>query len=83
MPRVLRYLLYIAVAMIVVWSPRGLAQQGAKDGEWRAYAGEAGSSRYSPVDQIACKYDAFCKPGYVMVCRLFDCFCARCSKLYR
>jgi hypothetical protein len=38
---------------------------------------------YSPVDQIACKYDAFCKPGYVMVCRLFDCFCARCSRLYR
>jgi hypothetical protein len=26
---------------------------------------------YSPVGQIA------------MVCRLFDCWCARCSKLYR
>ncbi|HSB59126.1 MAG TPA: hypothetical protein VLD66_05935 [Methyloceanibacter sp.] len=38
---------------------------------------------YSPVGQIACRYDAFCKPGYVMVCRLFDCWCARCSKLYR
>lgn len=58
---------------------------------WKADATVVGTSAdfaraakaYSPVDRIACKYDAFCKPGYVMVCRLFDCFCARCSRLYR
>jgi quinoprotein glucose dehydrogenase len=28
------------------------AQGGAKNGEWRAYAGEPGSTKYSPLDQI-------------------------------
>jgi quinoprotein glucose dehydrogenase len=28
------------------------AQSGAKNGEWRAYAGEPGSTKYSPLDQI-------------------------------
>jgi quinoprotein glucose dehydrogenase len=29
-----------------------LAQQGAADGEWRYWGGDAGSTRYAPVDQI-------------------------------
>lgn len=29
-----------------------LAQQGATDGQWRAYGGDAGSTRYSSLDQI-------------------------------
>src|SRR5689334_4727632 len=29
-----------------------IAQYGAKNGEWRYYAGDAGSTRYSPLDQI-------------------------------
>jgi quinoprotein glucose dehydrogenase len=29
-----------------------MAQQGARGGEWRSYAGEAGSTRYAPLDQI-------------------------------
>ena len=29
-----------------------LAQSGAKNGEWRAYGGDEGSTRYSPLDQI-------------------------------
>jgi len=29
-----------------------LAQQGAKEGQWRAYASETGSTGYSPLDQI-------------------------------
>ena len=29
-----------------------LAQQGAKDGQWRAYAAETGSTGYSPLDLI-------------------------------
>src|ERR1044072_7368315 len=28
------------------------AQYGAKSGEWRAYAGEPGSTKYSALDQI-------------------------------
>jgi len=28
------------------------AQYGTKNGEWRAYAGEPGSTKYSPLDQI-------------------------------
>ena len=28
------------------------AQQGARDGEWRSYAGEVGGTKYSPLDQI-------------------------------
>src|SRR5215468_11809048 len=29
-----------------------IAQFGAKNGEWRSYGGELGSTRYSPLDQI-------------------------------
>jgi len=57
---------------------------------WKADATMVGTldfaraaKNYSPVDQVACRYDAFCRPGYVMVCRLFDCWCARCARLYR
>jgi hypothetical protein len=32
---------------------------------------------------VACRFDAFCRPGYTMVCRLFNCWCARCGRLYR
>src|SRR5499427_8714537 len=28
------------------------AQYGAKNGEWRFYGGDAGSTKYSPLDQI-------------------------------
>ena len=30
----------------------GYAQQGAPDGEWPTYGGDAGSTKYSPLDQI-------------------------------
>src|SRR5438046_542434 len=29
-----------------------IGQSGAKNGEWRSYAGDTGSTRYSPLDQI-------------------------------
>jgi len=29
-----------------------IAQRGAKDGEWRTYGGDLGSTRYAPLDQI-------------------------------
>ena len=41
------------VACLVLASTLPLAAQGgAKNGEWRAYAGEPGSTKYSPLDQI-------------------------------
>jgi hypothetical protein len=57
---------------------------------WKGEATEVGTAdfaraakAYSPVNEVACKFDAFCKPGYTMVCRVFDCWCARCKYLYR
>ena len=41
----------IATVLWVVANPAG-AQEGAVDGEWRAYAGDLGSTKYSPLEQI-------------------------------
>ena len=30
-----------------------IAQQGAKNGEWRTYGGDLGNTHYSPLDQIS------------------------------
>jgi quinoprotein glucose dehydrogenase len=47
---------WIAVAASVTGFVAGslpiLAQSGAKNGEWRTYGGDLGSTRYSPLDQI-------------------------------
>src|SRR6478672_12787226 len=43
----------LAMAPILIWTASpGNAQQGAKNGEWRFYGGDAGSTKYSPLDQI-------------------------------
>ena len=43
----------IAVLVLLALSSRSaLAQNGAADGEWHHYGGDAGSTRYSPLDQI-------------------------------
>ena len=42
----------LAVMLTHGVAPPLLAQQGASDGEWRVYAGDAGSTKYSPLDQI-------------------------------
>ena len=52
MSRLLRCLVYALLTALVVSASPGMAQQGARGGEWRSYAGEAGSSRYAPHDQI-------------------------------
>src|SRR4029079_7530769 len=39
-------------SLLIVSAPPLAAQGGAKNGEWRAYAGEPGSTKYSPLDQI-------------------------------
>ena len=41
-----------SLVLVVGLSVSLAAQQGAADGEWRSYAGDAGSTKYSPLDQI-------------------------------
>jgi quinoprotein glucose dehydrogenase len=41
----------VAVGLLIC-NPPAAGQHGAKNGEWRAYAGEPGSTKYSPLDQI-------------------------------
>jgi len=51
----LRWFQYLVCSLLIalaVWSSTGNAQTGAKNGEWRSYAGDSGSSRYAPADQI-------------------------------
>src|SRR5262245_21175185 len=42
----------IVGVIVTLTCVHGIAQYGAKNGEWRAYAGEPGSTKYSPLDQI-------------------------------
>ena len=37
---------------ILAFGHSGFAQQGAPNGEWPAYGGDLGHSKYSPLDQI-------------------------------
>ncbi len=49
----IRRLIFLALLIAVVsWPYTGRGQTGAKNGEWRAYAAEEASTKYSPVDQI-------------------------------
>lgn len=46
-------LLLVALAILLCPDvPRAAAQQGATNGEWRFYGGDAGTTKYSPLDQI-------------------------------
>jgi quinoprotein glucose dehydrogenase len=47
-----RALFPLQLLLLVVLSFPAAAQQGATDGEWRSYGGDAGHSKYSPLDQI-------------------------------
>ena len=40
------------LAIVVLATAAGMAQQGAAGGEWRRYSGDAGSTKYAPLDQI-------------------------------
>src|SRR5438132_1940452 len=43
----------LSLAAVALWLTRPTSgQTGAKNGEWRYYGGDAGSTRYSPLDQI-------------------------------
>src|SRR5262249_26011429 len=41
----------VAAAMVATIAPLA-GQSGAKNGEWRSYAADTGSTRYSPLAQI-------------------------------
>ena len=38
--------------LLLMQAPAGEAQQGARNGEWRYYGGDAGTTKYSALDQI-------------------------------
>ena len=50
----MRRRIYVAgLAALLLGSAMGCSQQdAASDVEWRAYAGDRGSSKYAPLDQI-------------------------------
>ncbi len=48
--RILALLIY-GISFLALTEPTK-AQNGAQDGEWRAYGGDKGSTKYSPLDQI-------------------------------
>jgi len=41
-----------AVGAALLYTCTALAQHGAVGGEWREYSGDAGATKYSPLDQI-------------------------------
>src|SRR5947209_18883675 len=41
-----------SAAVLVLSAMLAAAQTGAKNGEWRTYGGDLGSTRYSPLDLI-------------------------------
>ena len=53
MTRLLRHLCcWLALVGFGAWTSPLVAQHGAANGEWRSYAGDAGSTKYSDLDQI-------------------------------
>lgn len=49
----IRRLIFLALIIAAVsWPYAGRGQTGAKSGEWRAYAADEASTKYSPLDQI-------------------------------
>lgn len=47
--------LFVLASLLVTFTASLLAQQGATNGEWRYYGGDAGNTKYSPLDQIDAK----------------------------
>jgi quinoprotein glucose dehydrogenase len=46
------YWIALLAPLVLIEAPRADAQQGAKNGEWRYYGGDAGTTKYSSLDQI-------------------------------
>ncbi|MYK86869.1 MAG: hypothetical protein F4018_00095, partial [Acidobacteria bacterium] len=53
-PRMNRWIrrMPVVVAVLLGTSAAAPAQQGARDGEWRYYGADSGSTKYSALDQI-------------------------------
>ncbi len=45
-------MLRLTVISLMFIAPGAVAQQGAADGEWGSFAGDLGSTKDSPLDQI-------------------------------
>lgn len=43
---------WIFLGVALAWAPLALAQQGASDGDWQHYGGDAAHTKYSPLAQI-------------------------------
>jgi quinoprotein glucose dehydrogenase len=52
MDRVVRSHVALTVCAVTLATITASGQSGARNGEWRTYAGDLGSTRYSPLDQI-------------------------------
>ena len=43
----------VGIGILLLWAATpGFAQQGAAAGQWPYYAGDIGSTKYAPLDQI-------------------------------
>src|SRR5205085_11906494 len=51
-PNIVKSLLPAVAAAFLALSLTGAAQHGTTGGEWRHYGGDAGGTKYSPLDQI-------------------------------
>ena len=47
-----RSILWMGVLGVSLPASPAFGQQGAQNGEWRSYGGDAGSTKYSPLDAI-------------------------------
>ena len=47
-----RRILFVFLCALVAFAQFGRAQRGTTAGEWRHYGGDAGGTKYSPLDQI-------------------------------
>src|SRR6266498_4143521 len=52
MARSRRHIFLTLLAAIALWPFPGSGQNGAKNGEWRAYGGDDANTHYSPLDQL-------------------------------
>jgi hypothetical protein len=52
MSRVQQWVGCAVLGGLVAWAWPGTAQQGSRNGEWRAYSSDPGSTRYAALDQI-------------------------------
>jgi len=45
-------ILVVCLLFLVCWTPPTGGKSAGKKGEWRVYGGDAGATKYAPLDQI-------------------------------